>query len=1762
MKQLITFLLFFLISITGFSQTQVQVEIDVKVFDYVTDKKIAGANVEVFDGGTSIKSGITPSNGNIKFTVPSGKKYKVEVSKAGKVSRYFFIDAKGIEAELIQGKNKITIGPDIKLFDQQANVDYSFVENNPITEFYFDLTSNSVEYDQAMANKMAKKIESLLADAQKKEGQNDALYQKAIEAADGWYKEKKYDLALAKYEEASLLKPKEQYPKDRIKELDALVKSQKQANLADKQKEEQYKALIASGDALRDQKKYAEAIAKYQEALKIKDEQYAKDQIESASKLLEAAKNQAATDAKYKSIISSADMYFNQKSFVPAREKYQEALGVKPNDEYAKKRIAEIDSKQGAEEKKKKYAFYISEGDELKAANKYEQAKEMYAQALALDNTQQYPKDKIKELDILIAEAEKNNESAQKFNAIMKQGDDLMAANKLAEAKAKYTEAGLMDPTKASPKEKIKKIEEILQAQADAKKNKAKITELLKDGNAKFAKNDLANAKIAFQEVLKLESTNAEASAKLKEISTKENQLQSQAQLEEKFKTLKAKGIEQFKAEKYTEAQQAFSEAKAIKADKEIDKYLSDIAGNMANEQVFQKLIQEAKSLEATNIDGALVKYKEALTKKPSSESTKTKIAELEKNKANQAEIEKKYQAALKKGNDALTSKKYQEAIQFYKEASTIKPNEKEPIDKAAEAKRLEDAATATKIASLLKDGNTYFSKNDLEKAKTSFNEVLKIDAANAEANAKLKEIATKESQLQSQAQLEQKFKTLKEQGISQFKADNLVEAKQSFTEAKAIKADTEIEKYLVDINTKLTTEQAYLKLMDEAKALEPNSLDGAILKYKEALAKKPSSDQAKAKIAELEKLKVEKANQAEIDKKYLAAMKKGNEAFVAKKYLDAIKYYNEALAIKPTEKEPVDRAAEAQRLEEANKSEIDKQYQKILEVGQNAIDEKNWDKAREMFNRASNLRPDDINPKNKLKEIDALIQAEKEAKLNAAEKEKTYAAKITEGEQAASKKEYDKAITAFQQAQSIKLDEKLPPKRIQELTELRDKEAEANKLESQYKEYITNGDKAVQSKDYDGAITLYQGALVVKPNDKTALAKIEEAKQLKDNELKNQELSKIDEEFNKIVAEGDVLMTQEKWLDAKNTYEKALGIKNDKDVKKKYDDATKKARENQDFEKQYQKVIATADENFGKAKYDKAKELYQRALSLKGADPYPKEKLDEIEAILNPKVIKKAEPLESLGEKTVEDPEKVHEALVKAELERKSKKNTKLKSTSETIQNNTTETAENKQTQILTSANSISEIEKKNQIRDDRADENRQNTVDQVSKKETEMNSFILDAGSQKYNENVNNKEYVNNVTAESGKINTERTAVYEENSKTMKVVTKTVQDENNTSSANYYQSNIKSQGELEKTQIQVSDKVQDDFESRKAVEKGVNATKDSISSFDSNSISKESDNILNVSSEIEDQSKKRTMKFTEDAKLSGNNKEELKDVEAGIVKQDMSNSEKTTEKVLKNDELVNANHKSQVGIAENQDKVRQSNVELIKDGNKQISESDGSTIQQNKTKNLENQAVISKNIVKLDAVKEAEVNSANQKFDAVEKVEKQNATALVQNNMTDEEQRLTAKSTVSTIDQKNSSDITEKGKKVDNNTNTMKTVTDEISTNKTKEDLEKDNQLKSSQGLLDKISSKQIKYDDKVANELGTLYPEGVSQEVFEQKDENGLLKAVVTRRVVVKNGYGQIYVRTQSLTGITYSKNGNPSSEFVWQKETQDSKLAKHY
>jgi hypothetical protein len=82
------------------------------------------------------------------------------------------------------------------------------------------------------------------------------------------------------------------------------------------------------------------------------------------------------------------------------------------------------------------------------------------------------------------------------------------------------------------------------------------------------------------------------------------------------------------------------------------------------------------------------------------------------------------------------------------------------------------------------------------------------------------------------------------------------------------------------------------------------------------------------------------------------------------------------------------------------------------------------------------------------------------------------------------------------------------------------------------------------------------------------------------------------------------------------------------------------------------------------------------------------------------------------------------------------------------------------------------------------------------------------------------------------------------------------------------------------------------------------------------------------------------------------------------------------------------------------------------------------------------------------------------------------------------------------------------------------------------------------------------------KVANSLGYDYPEGVSQESFSKSDNNGLITTIITRRIVVVDNHADVYIRTQTLNGVTYTKNDKPILSYVWQNETQASHLERHF
>ncbi len=191
------------------------------------------------------------------------------------------------------------------------------------------------------------------------DSKNIEKYNSLIKSADDKMKEKKFKEAIPLYEQALTIKKEDSYASDKIVEAkkgidDAKIKKDAEDKLKAKELQEmQYKDAVVIGDKLFDQKKYSEAVQKYQEALIVKPgEKYPKMRIEECQKNMKQAAIDQASGKKYDEAIASANKLFDSKKWEDAKKKYQEALSLRNDAEYPKKRIKEIEDIQEALSKK------------------------------------------------------------------------------------------------------------------------------------------------------------------------------------------------------------------------------------------------------------------------------------------------------------------------------------------------------------------------------------------------------------------------------------------------------------------------------------------------------------------------------------------------------------------------------------------------------------------------------------------------------------------------------------------------------------------------------------------------------------------------------------------------------------------------------------------------------------------------------------------------------------------------------------------------------------------------------------------------------------------------------------------------------------------------------------------------------------------------------------------------------------------------------------------------------------------------------------------------------------------------------------------------------------------------------------------------------------------------------------------------------------------------------------------------------------------
>ncbi|MGQ1908309.1 hypothetical protein ACT3CE_00840 [Marinifilum sp. RC60d5] len=703
---------------------------------------------------------------------------KLKVNEVYPKSQIEKIDALLAEQQK-QAEEAASLVAEQKAIDQRYNALIAEADVQFGAADYSDSKSNYAGALELKANEVypktqIEKINVLLAEQEKQaeEAARIAAEQKAlnekyaalIAKADAQFELSDFDASKLNYTDALKLKANEVYPKTQIEKIDVLLAQQQKqaeetARLAAEQKvlDQKYDALISKADSQFEAADYSTSKLSYTDALKLKsNEVYPKTQIEKIDDLLlqleleakekakllaqqqkqaeEAARlaaEQKVLDQKYDALISKADSQFEAADYSTSKLSYADALKLKSNEVYPKTQIEKIDDlllqlELEAKEKAKllaqqklndaKYNSLIQTADKYFNNERWQSAAKDYKEALQLKSEEVYPKNKLEEINIILAEIERKNKEKEtlkyKYAEFIKEADERLENKEYSLSVLKYQEALKLKPKESYPKNQIKRIEVLMEREALAEKKKKELNQKydkeieLADGF--FSEEKYSVSRYHYKAALKIKQEAEYPKEQLAEIVDRLKALKLSEQVaiednptnfenklsikrEREYANFIEKGDESIKKSEYTVAKVMFERALNLfdreypkNKVKEIEKLIREGKDSVLTKEYRRLIALADKELVDKQYSVARFYYKKAIQLNSSEKYPKSqllKIDELVNYQKNQ-KIDNEYKEQIHKADNAFNKGSLTIAKFYYKKALSLKPNETYPKEK------------------------------------------------------------------------------------------------------------------------------------------------------------------------------------------------------------------------------------------------------------------------------------------------------------------------------------------------------------------------------------------------------------------------------------------------------------------------------------------------------------------------------------------------------------------------------------------------------------------------------------------------------------------------------------------------------------------------------------------------------------------------------------------------------------------------------------------------------------------------------------------------------------------------------------------------------------------------------------------------------------------------------------------------------------------------------------------------------------------------
>lgn len=511
---------------------------------------------------------------------------------------------------------------------------------------------------------------------------------------------------------------------------------------------------------------------------------------------------------------------------------------------------------------------------------------------------------------------------------------------------------------------------------------------------------------------------------------------------------------------------------------------------------------------------------------------------------------------------------------------------------------------------SLITMGDKEFNNAEYIKAKSYYQEALRIKKDDPTAKSKLNKTIQK---IREQSEKEEIFFQYVDEADNHYNNGDYEKALTSYNKAtKLFPKDEYTLEQIKIVTQKINDEKENIAAFNEFvnngdRFMNQEKYTEATLQYKAALNLYPNNSSIKEKYNNAKSLK---DNYDRLSSDFERLKREANDFVIRKKYAEAIEKYQQALSIFPNDS---DLKSLINSL--TTQKDISDRYNSKINEADSLYLEKSYEKAKNAYNEALAVIPDDPYSSDMIVRIDETLNSDEYKSL------KNFLTLLEEAKELESNNKIDEALTKYKSAIKQNPGDEFTSQKIDYLTNIintRNKEIELN---AQYTALINKGDNSVNSEDYYSALDFYTQAYNLIPNKN-------EAKEKKDNtqkrikEIEAQlalEKQKWDEYYAVAMNTAQSFMNERNYPEAIKEYNKALRFKeNDQAATQGLNNATQlnEARL-ANLMKEYNQYITNGDNQFNTNNLDKAIEFYSKALALNTGNTYPSEMIDKISILL-----------------------------------------------------------------------------------------------------------------------------------------------------------------------------------------------------------------------------------------------------------------------------------------------------------------------------------------------------------------------------------------------------------------------------------------------------------------------------------------------------------------------------------------------------------------